>query len=231
MQAHKPVIEQSMAHIRHLARPVLDALAAMRKVVGIACFGSYALGTADRHSDVDLLVLCYPSVMPVATRQTVLATLPATQHYHDSVCDIGWEEPWAAVADKVVLEAITVDIVYQTQAWLTEVVDQVLTTGALSTPAMPFRPYTMLGLLDTGVVLYDPVGIMARLRQRVRPYPAVLQANIVRAYEPLMVAGVTELQDYAHRDIGPDAFLFHEGDLVKRWRAFLGASRLAFSSC
>jgi hypothetical protein len=72
---------------------------------------------------------------------------------------------------------------------------------------MPFRPYTMLSLVDTGVVLYDPAGVMAGLRQRVRPYPAVLQANIVRAYEPLMVAGVVELQDYARRDIGPDALL------------------------
>ena len=209
MQAYKPVIEQPMAHIRHLTQPVLDALATMREVVGIVCFGSYALGTADRYSDVDLLVLCHPSVMPVGTRQTVLATLPATQYYHGQTCEMSWEEPWATVADKVVLEAVTVDIVYQTQAWLTDVVEHVLTTSALSTPAMPFRPYTMLGLLDTGVVLYDPTGILAGLRQRLRPYPAVLKANIVRAYEPLMVAGVAELHDYARRDIGPGAFLFH----------------------
>jgi hypothetical protein len=204
-----PVIEQSIAHIRHLTQPLLDALATMCEVVGVVCFGSYALGTADRYSDVDLLVLCHPSVMPVDTRQTVLAMLPATQHDHGHAGDMGWEAPWVAVAAQVVLEAVTIDMVYQTQTWLTDVVDQVLTTGALSTPAMPFRPYTMLGLLDTGVVLYDPAGVMAGLRQRVRPYPAVLKANIVRAYEPLMVAGVAELQDYARRDIGPDAFLFH----------------------
>ena len=209
MQLYNPCLERPSAHIRHLPQPILDALATMRGVVSIVCFGSYALGTADRHSDVDPLVLCHPSVIPAGTRQTVLATLPATQHYHGQACAMGWKAPWAAVADTVVLEAVTVDMVYQTQAWLTDVVDQVLTTGALSTPAMPFRPYTMLGLLDTGVVLYNPAGVMAGLRQRLRPYPAVLQANIVRAYEPLMVAGVAELHDYARRDIGPGAFLFH----------------------
>jgi hypothetical protein len=135
--------------------------------------------------------------------------VPTTQHDPGHAGDLGWEAPWVAVAEQVVLEAVTVDLVYQTRAWLTDVVEQVLTTGALSTPAMPFRPYTMLGLLDTGVVLYDPASVMAGLRQRVRPYPAVLQANIVRAHEPRMVAGVAELQDYARRDIGPDAFLFH----------------------
>ena len=209
MQLYKPVIEQPMAHIRHLTQPILDALATMRGVVGIVCFGSYALGTADRHSDVDLLVLCHPSVMPVGTRQAILATLPATRCYHGQAGEMGWEEPWAAVADEVVLEAVTVDIVYQTRAWLTDVVEQVVTTGALSTSSMPFRPYTMLGLLDIGVVLYDPAGVIAGLRRRLRPYPAVLQANIVRAYEPLMMAGVAALHDYARRDIGPGAFLFH----------------------
>jgi hypothetical protein len=91
------------------------------------------------------------------------------------------------------------------------VVEQVLKEGAISVPAMPFRPYTLLGLLETSVVLYDPDGIVEGLRQRLQPYSAALQANIFREYEPIMIESLAELRDYVHRDIGPGAFLFHLG--------------------
>ena len=98
---------------------------------------------------------------------------------------------------------------YNTQEWVADVVEQVMKEGAVSVPAMPFRPYTLLGLLETSVVLYDSHGIVDGFMQLIQPYSEVLQASIFREYEPVLNEGLAELRDYVHRDIGPGAFLFH----------------------
>lgn len=200
---------KSVDKIQRLTRPIIDALSGTDDVVGVVCFGSHALGTADAHSDVDLLVLCDSAVIPKGSRRTILEGLPETRRFTHHPSETGRSDAWVADADTVVMETATVDIVYNTYLWLAAVIDQVLTEGAISIPAMPFRPCTLLGLLETGLVLYDRDGRVEGLRQRLRPYPAALKANILREYRPIMADGLAELQDYARRDIGPGAFLFH----------------------
>jgi hypothetical protein len=74
---------------------------------------------------------------------------------------------------------------------------------------MPFRPYTVLGLLAHAIPLYDPHGIVDGLRAHLSPYPTVLQANLLGESLPIMTDGLAELRDYTRRHIGPSAFLLH----------------------
>ena len=57
--------------LQKLTYPIINALATLDDVAAIICFGSYALGTYDQHSDIDLFVLCRPAIIPAAARQRI----------------------------------------------------------------------------------------------------------------------------------------------------------------
>jgi hypothetical protein len=175
------------------------------------CFGSYALGTSDAESDLDLYVICDPTVMPEATRHRLFARIPGGTAPYIQYATPGWENAWAPHVDRVTVEPITFDIAYTTHDWITHVVRRVRTEGALTLPEMPFRPYTVLGLLAHAISLYDPYGLVDGLRAQLSPYPAALQANLLCEFLLIMTEGVAELRDYTRRNIGPSAFLFHLG--------------------
>jgi hypothetical protein len=199
------------ACIAQMADPVVTALATVETVRGIVCFGSYALDTADAASDLDLYVICEPAVLPEAARHRLLARLPGATALHVPYTTPGWSNPWAPAGDRVTVGPLTFDLAYTTHRWLTHVVHQVRTAGALTLPEMPFRPYTVLGLLAHAVPVYDPQGLVERLRAHLWPYPAALQANVLREALPVMTEGLAELRDYAWRNIGPSAFVWHLG--------------------
>jgi hypothetical protein len=202
---------EAAAYIAHMAAPVVTALATVSAVRGMVCFGSYALGTADVASDLDLYVVCEPAVMPEATRHRLLTGLPGTTTLHVQYATPGWSNPWAPATDCVTVGPITFDLAYTTHRWLTHVVHQVRTAGALTLPEMPFRPYTVLGLLAHAIPVYDPQGVVECLRAHLSPYPAALKANVLREMLPIMTDGLAELGNYTRRNIGPSAFLLHLG--------------------
>jgi hypothetical protein len=197
--------------ISHRAEAVVTALATVDAVRGIVCFGSYALGTTDAESDLDLYVICDPTVMPEAIRHCLLARIPGSTALYLHYTTPGWENAWASHVDRVTVEPLTFDIVYTTYDWLTHVVQRVRTEGALTLPEMPFRPYTVLGLLAHAIPLYDPHGVVDSLRAQLFPYPAALQVNLLCEFLPIMTDGLAELRTYTRRNIGPSAFLFHLG--------------------
>ena len=100
--------------IAHMADPVVTALATVDAVRGIVCFGSYALGTADAESDLDLYVICDPTVMPEATRHRLLARIPGGTALHLQYATPGWDNAWAPYVDRVTVEQIAFDIAYTT---------------------------------------------------------------------------------------------------------------------
>jgi hypothetical protein len=113
--------------------------------------------------------------------------------------------------DRVTVEPLTFDLAYTTHAWITHVVHRVRTEGALTLPEMPFRPYTVLGLLAHPIPLYDPQGLVDGLRAQLSPYPPALQANLLGEFLSIMTEGLAELRDYTRRHISPSAFLLHLG--------------------
>jgi len=133
-----------------IARPVITALATVEAVVGVVCFGSYALGTADAASDIDLYVLCETTLIPDATRRSLFERLAGVSDLHLQHSTPGWENAWAPQSDQLKVGQMGFDLSYNTGAWVASVVHRVITQGALSLPEMPFRPYTLLGTAGTG---------------------------------------------------------------------------------
>jgi hypothetical protein len=103
---------------------------------------------------------------------------------------------------------ILVTVHYQTAPWIDAVLDAVLERGAIATEQMPFRPYTVPGLLQRAWVLLDRDGNVARWREASRIYPSLLQANILRQFVPDLRVHVAELKRTAERDLGARNVIF-----------------------
>lgn len=195
--------------LQRLTWPIINVLATLDDVAAIICFGSYALGTYDQHSDIDLFVLCRSAIIPAATRQRIFEHIPGVSEIQLQVTSPGWDNQWNPQSDRLKLGGRQFDLTYNTAGWLSTVVHKVIAEGATSIPELTFRPYAMLGLLANSVSLYDPHGFVRDLTGRLYPYPAKLKANIIGEFLPLMTDGLAELADYTRRDIGNTAFLFH----------------------
>ncbi|HEV2126592.1 MAG TPA: hypothetical protein VGW38_27855 [Chloroflexota bacterium] len=66
------------------------------------------------------------------------------------------------------VDGVPTTVSYQTVPWITEILDQVLHQGAITTTRVPFRPYTLPALLQRSLLLIaDKEGIVARWRQEV----------------------------------------------------------------
>jgi hypothetical protein len=198
-----------MQHVSDIAAPVVKALVPSPEVVGILCFGSYAAGTQDQQSDIDLYVVCEPELLCEATRQTILGTIPGVVNLHLGCSTPGWDNQWGPQSDSFWLTGMHFELSYNTKAWLTTVVHKVTAEGALSLPEFTFRPYTMLGLLANAIPLYDPRGVIQELTRLLYPYPAKLKENLLRHFWPILQAELSDLHDCAERGIGNSSFLFY----------------------
>ena len=178
-------------------------------VKGIVCFGSYALGTFDEHSDFDLYVFCQPEIIPTAERQDALRKIEGVSDLHMDEVEFGWDNQWCPWGDKFRLGGILFDVAFNTVEWIRTVVRKVTEEGATSIPELTFRPYTMLGLLKTSIVLYDPEGIIQKLNSILSPYPARLKKVLIADNLRIIKDSLEELHDYVRRDIGNTAFHFH----------------------
>ncbi|MCX6046421.1 MAG: hypothetical protein NT075_15045 [Chloroflexi bacterium] len=209
--------------VRQLTAPVIAVLAQSPSVVGLLCFGSYALEVYDAHSDIDLYVLCAPEIIPEARRETIFAGLPGSTELQVHQTHAGWVSQWSPQADRLVLNQMPIELSYNTQSWVTNVVRQVTKEGALSLPEFTFRPYTLLGLLATAIVLYDPLHVIAQLKATLAPYPPKLQAALIREKLPILHEWMADLQDCAQRELGVTSFLFYLWHICDALHALLFA--------
>jgi predicted nucleotidyltransferase len=122
--------------LHQIARPVITALATVNAVVGVVCFGSYALGTADAASDVNLYVRCEATLIPKTTRRSLFERLPGISELHLQHSTPGWENAWAPQSDQLKIGHMGFDLSYNTQSWVAAIVQRVLTQGALSLAAL-----------------------------------------------------------------------------------------------
>ena len=97
---------------------------------------------------------------------------------------------------------------FQRADWLEAVIIEVL-AGAVTTVNIPFRPYTLLGLLRRSWVLLDKQGTVKGWLGRSEPYPPRLKENLLETFTPQLREHTAELTDVATRGLGARAFLFH----------------------
>jgi len=190
---------------QRIAQQVASRLSTHPAVSIVLAFGSVASGQVDERSDVDLLVICQSEILSLSARESLLAPVGTGWRFHETQGN-----PLFAEADVDGLaNGVLVTVHYQTVAWIERVLRQVLEQGAITTEQMPFRPYTLLALLERGWLLIDREGLLRSWREQMRPFPAVLKANLLQDFIPRLEEQRDELVATAEREIGPRAFLFH----------------------
>lgn len=196
---------EALKHRRGIAQKVTRLLADRPAVSAVLVIGSVASGQVDERSDVDLLVICRSEILPLAEREHLLAQVGAGWRFHETQANPLFTE--ADVDGQI--DGVLVTVHYQTISWIETVLCQVLEQGAITTIQMPFRPYTLLALLQRGWLLFDQDSLVQSWREQMQPFPPLLKSNLLRFFIPRLEEHTGELIATAERDIGPRAFLFH----------------------
>ena len=187
---------------------IVEGLARLENVRAILCFGSYAMATFDEHSDLDLFVFCEPEVVSASERQRALEGVRGVTCFEEGDAAAGWDSQWSPQSDSFCMNEILFEISYNTMDWISTVVRRVTQEGATSIPEQKFRPYTMLGLLENGIILYDPCSCLKRLIGCLYPYPARLKQRLISDSLHTLKDCLAELKSGVKRGFGLTFFHF-----------------------
>ncbi len=191
------------------ASTVVRRVARREDVRGVLCFGSYALGTFDDDSDIDLYVFCDPKVMSEASRRRMFEGLPELSDLELNYVTPGFEVQWIYQTDRFRLGDVHFDVAYHTAAWIKAVVQKVTQEGRSSIQELRYRAHAMLGLLENSIVLHDTGSFLDELISGIRPYPPKLKERLMADSLALLNDRIGDLRDCAERGIGNACFLFH----------------------
>ena len=194
--------------IHNKTAPIVENLAKLKGVEAILCFGSYAMDTFDEYSDFDLFVFCEPEIGPAADRRRVLKSVEGVADFEQSQGALGWDNQWSPQVDQFRVNETRFEISYNTLGWISTVVKRVTHEGATSIPEQRFRPYTILGLLESGIILYDPNSFLRNLIDCFYPYPAQLKEQLVSDSLHTLKDCLAELEDGLKRGFGLTFFHF-----------------------
>ncbi len=197
-------VTSALSKRRNVAYRIDNALGHHPEVSSILVFGSVASGYVDERSDVDILIICKPTILSVSDRKSILSQIGSNWRFHES-CDALFAE---CDLDGLVEDTL-VELHFQTAAWISEVLDEVLGQGAVTTKKLPFRPYTLPALLQRAWLLRDKEGIVEQWRKKAKIFPNELKLNILRHFLPILRENLAELKANAERGLGAWGFIFH----------------------
>lgn len=188
-------------------KPLIQSLSKHLDIVAVLCYGSYAEGTYDESSDIDLLVICedlipYPEFRQTVYQQHPVRDLNLEKNYEN------WETTWTPINDEFEWHGKKIEIGYGMATWIEQVVYNVAREGKTTLDDFQFRPYTLLGLLEKSACLYEKKSWLSSLRKQLRPYPLSLKKAIIQENLSIFNESVAELEDFAKRNIGVLAFQF-----------------------
>ncbi len=192
-----------------VAKKVSSRLSAIESINSIVLFGSVNQGICDDKSDIDLYVFCKPSLPSIEDRISALGDIISPKDRIESCNKDCWDTSGNSYDDKYNIDGTSVDAFYSTTQWLDKIIDGVKNKGNILLPEMKFRPYTILGLLDNCKVIFARDNFITNSINSIYPYPESLQMNIIESFYPTFKGSLEELINYAPRNIGNIAFLFH----------------------
>lgn len=193
------------------ARHVGDALGDHPQVSSVLVFGSVASGHVDEYSDVDMLVICRSEILSVDERKRLLSQVGENWHFD---APKNRSDLFPALDEGGKVKAVTVEVHYQIDSWVSEVLDAVIGDGAITAEKLRFRPYTLPALLQRAWVLSDKEGLVKKWRDRASIFPERLKVNILQHFVPILQDNVEELKLDSRRRLGPSVFLFHLNQAV-----------------
>lgn len=175
------------ASIHAFARSIAERLTAIEGVIAVSLGGSWARGTADANSDVDLGIYYDSDHRPSLTALNALAVELDDRHgaAGDVITPYGEWGQWIDGGGWLTINGRRVDWLYRNMARVTHFVDEC----AAGRPAIHYQaghPFGFNTAIYIGEVFYtiplvDPHGALAALKAKTMPYPPPLKQAMIRA--------------------------------------------------
>ncbi|HET9843093.1 MAG TPA: nucleotidyltransferase domain-containing protein, partial [Gammaproteobacteria bacterium] len=187
--------------------PIIQSLNKEINITAVLCYGSYAEGTQDEKSDIDLLVICDDLIPESSVRYKIYEKNNGQQIKLQKPHE-NWETTWTPINDEFLYKGKKIEIGYNLSSWVKDVVNKIVNEGKTTLEDFQFRPYTFLGLLENSVCLFEKENFISLIRKQIRPFPPTLKAEIVKENFSIFNESLEDLEDFNHRDIGLLAFQF-----------------------
>lgn len=169
-----------------LAQRIADALGRIDGVVAVALGGSWARGTAQPDSDIDLGLYYRPAHRPSVDALRQLAQEIDDRHLPDLVTDYGEWGPWINGGAWLQIDGQHVD-------WLFRDLDRVAHTIDECRAGRPtcdyqighphgFHNHIYMGEVHYARPLHDPSGALVQLQTLTAEYPPLLKQELINKY-------------------------------------------------
>jgi len=169
-----------------LAQRVAGQLALIDGVVAVVLGGSWARGTAQSGSDLDIGIYYRAAQPPSLAALQQLAQQLDDRHLPDLLTDFGGWGPWINGGGWLRIDTQPVD-------WLYRDLDRVAAVVAACSAGKPtldhqpghphgFHSHIYLGEVFFCRPLHDPHGVIAALKARLMPYPPLLKHALIDSF-------------------------------------------------
>jgi hypothetical protein len=169
-----------------LAHHVARALEQIPGVAAVALGGSLARGRAQPNSDIDLGIYYHAAHAPNVQAFREAACTLGDANAGETVTDYGGWGAWVNGGAWLELEGQRVDWIYRDLGRVAEVIER-CQRGRPERQVHGGHPHGFHSHIYLGEVFYsqtlsDPAGELARLKERVRVYPARLKEALIKTY-------------------------------------------------
>lgn len=164
---------------------IVDRLARIEHVLAVALGGSRARGTHRPDSDIDL-GLYYRDESPFAVDDLVALAGEISDAPDPVVTDFYRWGPWVNGGAWLTVGGQRVDFLYRSLDRIERVIADCLggkiESDFYQQPPYGFHSYIYLGELSICRPLCDPDGVLARLKERILPYPQPLKRAVINRF-------------------------------------------------
>lgn len=166
-----------------LAHRIADQLAQVEGVVAVVLGGSWARGTAQPGSDLDIGIYYRTAQPPSLAALQQLAQQLDDRHLPDLLTDFGGWGPWINGGGWLTIDAQPVDWLYRDLDRVAAVVEA-CSAGKPTLDHQPghphgFHSHIYLGELFFCGPLRDPDGVIAPFKAQITPYPPLLKQALI----------------------------------------------------
>lgn len=172
-------------HIPQLAQQLADQLASIEGIKAVVLGGSWARGAATPNSDIDLGIYYDPDSRPSVNELRKLAQQLDDSHSDSLVTHYGEWGQWINGGGWLTINNQRVDWLYKDLQWVEHHINECVAGRPVAyyQPGHPhaFYNHIYLGEVFYSIPLYDPQGILARLKTFATPYPPLLKKALIHS--------------------------------------------------